>query len=217
MNRILVPMGTAFALMIGLVAGCSESNPVDNTSTLTDNSNSYIAYKIDEQKLIDRPLPTFEQVVSPGFLAKEVLPTPTLVQGDFFLNSVAFGSVLTQIPLTPEQKMNIELCFKGQGSCAIDNSQTYAQMRQQFQMSFRDNTLQLRSEIEAGTISMDEARIKFEGYASAYHMQIYNLDLKFKTQMIDCTSNLDACIISNLTPEQLLLWTQIRATMPPQP
>ena len=70
----------------------------------------------------------------------------------------------------------------------------------------------LRAQLKAGTITRDEANAQLEAFKAKNAAIVQAAAEAMKAAVKACNDTLEAAIVAMLTPEQVLLWNQWKAT-----
>jgi hypothetical protein len=126
------------------------------------------------------------------------------------LENRTYGRILGQLDLTADQTTAIEACFADYRTCARTAADAYRTARGERHDVLQDAIAQVRADLEAGTITEEEARAAVRELIGGYRTDIAALNDTFKAAVQSCQDALDTCIEGNLTAEQLVIWNRLR-------
>jgi len=205
MKKLIVSFGAALALMLGMFTftGCSDNNPVDNGSTVSE-SDPYEVYKISEEDIADfSEVPTFDELMNGSFAKPGQREFGKLIVASYIHK-------IKQLDLTDDQKAQIKLCFADHRSCVKDAATTYRDARNALFSGLREDLIALRGQVLDSTLTREEARAQMQDLVTTYRENLKPYAESFRESVKGCAEAFKECVAGVLTAEQLDLWNSMQ-------
>jgi hypothetical protein len=119
---------------------------------------------------------------------------------------VNFGQIVSQLGLSAEQDSLIRLCFAAQRECHQSAETSYKSARRALFDSFQVTLRGIRVAVAGGQITRDEGSARIKAANEAYRTSALALEASYRQADDACWQDLDGCVRSHLTPEQIAKW-----------
>jgi hypothetical protein len=122
---------------------------------------------------------------------------------------VNYGRIISQLNLTPAQDSLIRLCFSEWRECTHDAATRYRNARKALRDSLIADLRAIHAQVQAGTLTREEARTRIERLITHYRNQGRQLEAAYRHAIADCKHAFDRCVRSHLTREQIAIWERL--------
>jgi hypothetical protein len=122
---------------------------------------------------------------------------------------VDFGGIIRQLGLSAEQDSLIRLCFAAQRECQKSAEASYKNARRALFDSFQVTLRGIRVAVARGGLSRDEGSARIKAANEAYQTSVAALEASYRQANDACWHDLDGCVRSHLTPEQIAIWATL--------
>ena len=120
-----------------------------------------------------------------------------------------FGQVISQLGLSHEQDSLIRLCFAAQRECHMAAEGSYKDARRALFDSLQSALRAIRVAVAGGSITRDEGSARIKAVNDAYRASAMALEASYRQADDACWQDLDGCVRSHLTPEQIAKWAAL--------
>ena len=121
-------------------------------------------------------------------------------------------AVIDCLKLTPEQMAQLQTLIKAKRDCETSAREQFRAIAGPIRQEEQALIKSLHEQLAAGTITRDEANAQLEAFKAKNAATVQAAAEAMKTAVQACNDTLEAAIVAMLTPEQLLLWNQWKAT-----
>jgi hypothetical protein len=123
----------------------------------------------------------------------------------------SYERIIAQLGLTAEQDASIRLCFEAKRSCDSTSAADYRAARKTAMDAMHDAMAEIRTQVEAGTMTKDEARAAIAELQQSYRAEVQGLLTTLNAGMASCKTAFESCVEAILTADQLAIWERLTA------
>jgi hypothetical protein len=121
----------------------------------------------------------------------------------------SLGDIVRRLNLTAAQDSAVRHCFIDYRDCGATAARSYADQRRALADSMRGALENIRTQVQAGTITKAQARTMIDAINAAYRPQVDALGASYRSAMDTCKTAFEACVRAQLTAEQAAIWDRL--------
>jgi hypothetical protein len=125
------------------------------------------------------------------------------------MNYGSYARIIKQLNLTAEQDSLVRGCFKDYRDCASAAAAAYGAARRALADSMHSAIAAVRAQVDAGTLTKDQAHAMLDSIARNYRAQAGPLAADYRTATELCRSAFNDCVRGVLTAEQQAIWDRL--------
>ncbi len=128
------------------------------------------------------------------------------------LHHVSYSRIIRALELTDEQTESVKLCFEDLRECVSSANTRYVAAVKEQTEELRNAVERLRTAVDNGDMTPEEAREVLKGLVDDYRASVKELTEAYREAVKACHEAFEACVESILTPEQLEIWNEWKAS-----